>query len=120
MMSSKKDFIGRVLAGRPGLVDPERPALVGVRPVDRNARVHAGAHFLSLGAQATLSNDQGYLTAVAYSPMLEGWIGLGLLARGPQRHGERIRAHDPLRDSDVEVEVVSPVFFDPQGLRLQG
>jgi sarcosine oxidase subunit alpha len=125
MMSAKKDFIGRVLAGRPGLVDPERPALVGVRPVDRNARVHAGAHFLplgrlSLGTQATPENDQGHLTAVAYSPMLECSIGLGLLARGPQRHGERVRAYDPLRGSDVEVEVVSPVFFDPQGLRLQG
>ena len=120
MMSAKKDFIGRVLAGRPGLVDPERPALVGVKPVDRNARVHAGAHFLSLGTQAMPANDQGYLTAVAYSPMLECWLGLGLLARGPQRHGERVRAYDPLRDSDVEVEVVSPVFFDPQGLRLQG
>ena len=37
MMSTKKDFIGRVLAGRPALVDPERPALVGFKPVDPRA-----------------------------------------------------------------------------------
>ena len=39
MMSKKKDFIGRVLAGRPGLTDPNRPALVGIKPVDPTARL---------------------------------------------------------------------------------
>jgi heterotetrameric sarcosine oxidase alpha subunit len=120
MMSTKKDFIGRVLAGRPGLIDPERPTLVGVKPVDRNKRLYAGAHFLSLGAEVALKNDQGYVTSVAFSPMLGHWIGLGLLARGPQRIGERIRAYDPLRSGEIEVEVVSSAFFDPEGARLQG
>jgi heterotetrameric sarcosine oxidase alpha subunit len=118
MMSNKKDFIGRILAARQGLTDPNRPTLVGVKPVDRKVRLHAGAHFLPRDADATPKNDQGYLTSVAFSPMLGHWIGLGLLTRGPQRAGERIRAYDPLRSSDVEVEVVSPVFFDPDGLRL--
>lgn len=120
MMSTKKDFIGRVLAGRPGLIDPERPALVGIKPVDRSKRLCAGAHFLSHGAEVALKNDQGYLTSVAFSPTLGHWIGLGLLARGPQRMGERIRAYDPLRSGEIEVEVVSPAFFDPEGARLQG
>jgi sarcosine oxidase subunit alpha len=120
MMSTKKDFIGRVLAGRPGLADARRPVLVGVKPVDRNKRLYAGAHFLSQGADVALQNDQGYLTSVAFSPMLGHWIGLGLLARGPQRSGERIRAYDPLRSGETAVEVVSPAFFDPNGARLQG
>jgi len=120
MMSRKKDFIGRVLARRPGLVDPDRAVLVGIQPVDRSVRLHAGAHFLALGAESSLENDQGYVTSVAYSPMLGHWIGLGLLSHGRDRHGERIRAHDPLRDRDTEVEVVSPHFFDPDGVRLKG
>jgi glycine cleavage system aminomethyltransferase T len=120
MLSKKKDFIGRVLTDRPGLTDPNRSALVGVRPVDPSARLYAGAHFIALGAGATLENDQGYLTSVAFSPMLGYWIGLGLLARGPQRLGERIRAHSPVRGGDVEVDVVSPLFFDPEGTRLHG
>src|SRR5262249_43433035 len=101
MMSSKKDYIGRVLAGRPGLVDPDRPSLVGIKPVDRTQRLRAGAHFLGSGAAATLANDQGYVTSVAFSPMLGHWIGLGLLARGSSRHDERLRAADPLRGSDI-------------------
>jgi sarcosine oxidase subunit alpha len=52
--------------------------------------------------------------------MLGHWIGLGVLARGPQRIGERVRACDPVRNGDVEVEICNPVFFDPEGARLHG
>jgi methylglutamate dehydrogenase subunit C len=120
MISKTKDCIGRVLAERPGLTDPLRPSLVGIKPLDRSARLYAGAHFLSLGADPTLENDQGYVTSVAFSPMLGHWIGLGLLARGRERLGERIRSHSPVRGGDAEVQVVSPVFYDPEGRRLHG
>jgi sarcosine oxidase subunit alpha len=120
MMSAKKDFIGRVLSQRPGLIDPQRPVLVGVRPVDRTARLTAGAHFVPVGVVASPENDQGYLTSVAFSPMLDSWIGLGLLTRGRERLGERVRAWDAVRGSDIQVEVTAPLHFDPDGARLQG
>jgi methylglutamate dehydrogenase subunit C len=120
MMSKKKDFIGRILAQRPGLADPERPALVGIQPIDKTARLRAGAHILALGAEATMENDEGYVTSVAFSPMLGHWIGLALIKRGPARIGECVRAHDPVRSGDIEVALVSPVFFDPEGKRLYG
>lgn len=101
------------------MADAGRPALVGVKPVDRAERLHAGAHFLALGAAPSLANDQGYLTSVAFSPMLNHWIGLGFLSHGTTRHGERIRAYDPIRGRDLEVEVAPPVFFDPEGARLK-
>jgi glycine cleavage system aminomethyltransferase T len=120
MMSSKKDYIGRAMAQRPGLTDPERPGLVGIKPVSRDARLRAGAHFLPEGAEATARNDQGHVTSVAYSPSLGHWIGLGLLARGPARHGERVRACDPVRGGDTPVEVCAPAFIDSKGERLRG
>jgi len=120
MMSTKKDFVGRVLSQRPGLVAPDRPALIGLKPVDKAARLRAGAHFLSRGAQARLENDEGYVTSVAFSPVAGTWIGLGLLKNGPKRHGERVRAYDPVRNGDIEVEVVSPVFLDAEGARVKG
>ena len=52
--------------------------------------------------------------------MFGHWIGLSVLARGPRRIGERVRACDPVRDGDVEVEICNPVFFDPEGVRLHG
>jgi sarcosine oxidase subunit alpha len=120
MMSSKKDYIGRVMAQRPALLAADRPALVGFRPVDRSARLRAGAHFIAVGAATTAENDEGYMTSVAFSPMLGHWIALGVLARGPQRIGARVRAVDPVRNGDVEVEICNPVFFDPEGVRLHG
>ncbi len=120
MASTKKDHIGRVMAARPGLADPSRPSLVGLKPVDGTARLRAGAHLLPPGVSATAANDEGYVTSVAYSPHLGHWIGLGLLARGPQRLGERVRAYDPVRGGDVEVEVCAPCFLDPKGERLRG
>jgi sarcosine oxidase subunit alpha len=119
MMSRKKDFIGRLMAARPALLDPERPRLIGFRPVDRSKRLRAGAHFIATGRPATAEHNEGYMTSVAYSPELGHWIGLGLLRRGPERIGERIRAVDPVREGDVEVEVSSPVFVDPAEERLR-
>jgi len=120
MMSTKKDFIGRAMAERPALVDPERPKLAGFRPVDRTERLRAGAHFIPLGAPATAEHDEGHMTSVAFSPTLGHWIGLGLLRRGPERIGERVRAFDPVRGGDVAVEICSPVFVDPAGERFRG
>jgi glycine cleavage system aminomethyltransferase T len=120
MMSTRKDFIGRVLANRPGLTEACRPSLVGLLPSDQSARLYAGAHLLARDAAAALENDQGHITSVAYSPTLRRWIGLGFLARGSQRTGERLRAYSPVRGGDSSVVVVSPTFIDPEGRRLHG
>ncbi|MFD1625650.1 sarcosine oxidase subunit alpha family protein [Azospirillum griseum] len=119
MMSGKKDFIGRVMSNRPGLRDPDRPALVGLRPLPPGARLRAGSHLIPVGQPTDAANDQGYLTSVAHSPTLGHAIGLALLAGGPRRIGERLRAVDPLRNEEVEVEVCNPVFVDPQGEKLR-
>ncbi|ESX60193.1 sarcosine oxidase subunit alpha [Mesorhizobium sp. LSHC420B00] len=120
MMSSKKDFVGRLMAKREALTQPDRPCLVGFRSVNSMSPLTAGAHFVCVGQLAVMENDEGYMTSVAYSPNLECWIALGFLKNGPTRLGEHIRAVDPLRNHDVEVEVCSSVFFDPEGARLHG
>lgn len=120
MMSQKKDYIGRILAQRPAFAAPDRPALAGFRPVNRSHCLRSGAHFIPADARASIENDQGYMTSVAYSPTLGHWIGLGLIARGPERIGEVVRAYDPVRNGDVPVEIVNPVFHDKDGEKLRG
>ena len=119
LLSVKKDFIGRFMAARPALTDPSRSSLVGLRPVNREDRLRAGAHLIPKGAEATAANDQGYVTSIAFSTSLGQWLGLGLLANGPQRHGEIVRAYDPVRAGDVEVEACPPCHIDPEGARLR-
>jgi len=115
MASTKKDYIGRVLAQRPAFLDPERPIFVGFRPVNRSERLRAGAHFLKAGAEPVTANDEGYMTSVAFSPTLGHSIGLGFLKRGQERLGEKLRAYDPIRGGDILVEVCAPAFIDPEG-----
>lgn len=118
LASREKDYVGRVMAGRPALTASDRPALVGIRPVEPKQRLRAGAHVLPLGGALTADNDEGYVTSVVYSPTVESWIGLALVKGGTGRVGARMRAYDPVRNGDVEVELVSPVFVDPKGERL--
>jgi sarcosine oxidase subunit alpha len=120
MASTKKDYIGAVMARRPALVDPMRQTFVGLRPVDRSQVLRAGAHFLERGAAAQTANDIGYLTSATFSPNLGHSIGLGFIKGGAARIGEIVRAWDGIRGVDMEVEICPPCFIDPQGVRLRG
>ena len=118
MVSTKKDFIGRMMAQRPGLTDPGRQCVVGIRPVDPTDRFRAGAHLLKKDDTPSMANDQGYVTGVAWSPMLNMWIGLALLANGRSRHGEIVQVWDGLRGSRVMGEICDPMHFDKENKRL--
>ena len=47
-------------------------------------------------------------------------IGLGFLKKGPDRMGETLRMVDAARGVETLCEVVSPIFFDPDGGRVRG
>ncbi len=118
MMSAKKDYIGRMMAGREGLIDPKRQVVVGIRPVEKRDKLRAGAHLLTQGQSPSLANDQGYITSVAFSPMLNMWIGLALLSDGRNRKGEVVRVFDGLRNHHMLAEICEPIHFDPENRRL--
>ncbi|WP_127089192.1 sarcosine oxidase subunit alpha family protein [Aquabacter cavernae] len=119
MASTKKDYVGRVLSQRPAFLEEGRVSFVGFKPVNPGDRLRAGAHFLPHGRSGTTANDEGYMTSVAFSPLLGHWIGLGLIARGTERIGESVRAYDPVRGGDIPVEICHPAFVDPEGERLR-
>jgi sarcosine oxidase subunit alpha len=89
--------------------------LVGFKPVDPTKPLTAGSHFITKGETANLENDQGWMSSVAWSPVLGHSIGLGFIKRGHERSGELVRAVNPAQNSEVEVEIVSPHFYDPEG-----
>jgi sarcosine oxidase subunit alpha len=119
MASKKKDYIGRVLADRPGLSDENRMGFVGIKPVDARNIVRAGTHLLPLGSEAVVENDHGYVSSATQSATFGHSLGLGFLKGGAKRIGEHMRAFDGLRGSDFEVEICSPYFYDPQGERVR-
>ena len=120
MVSKKKDCIGNTLSERPEINREDGLELMGFRPVDRAQELVAGAHFLAPDAEATMENDEGWMTSVARSPELGHSIGLGFIRNGHARIGETVRAWDGVRGGDVPVEIVSAHFLDPEGERLRG
>lgn len=120
MMSTKKDYVGRVMAGREAFHRPDREQFVGLRPLGRSDRIRAGSHVLTRGSEPKLENDQGYVTAVAYSPTVGQWIALGLVKRGRERHGETVLVWDGLRGINVLAEVTEPCFYDKEHRKLYG
>ncbi|WP_111734880.1 sarcosine oxidase subunit alpha family protein [Roseovarius amoyensis] len=119
LISKSKDCIGKVLSQRPEMSDPDGLRLVGFVPVDPSQPLQAGAHFIDTDAEATMDNDQGWMTSVAYSPSLGHHIGLGFIRRGKDRMGDVVRATNPVRGNEVKVKIVSPHFVDPAGERLR-
>ena len=120
MVSKKKDAIGVALSQRGRLVRDDGYRLVGVEAADPAAPLSAGSHFLDIGAAPVIGNDDGWLTSMVYSPHLGHHIALGYLKRGNEKIGSRMRAVNFLTKTDTEVEIVSPHFIDPEGVRLRG
>lgn len=119
MVSGKKESIGSVLSGRPGLNEDDAMRMVGLKPVDRDNRVAPGAYLVARGAPVDAAHGQGYVTSGCYSPHLGSHIGIGFLKSGDSRIGEVMRLVSPLTGVEHDVEVVSARFFDPEGERLR-
>ena len=119
-VSAKKDCIGKTLSQRPEMNRKDAIRLVGFKPVDQSQALSAGAHFIALNDTAIMANDQGWMSSVAYSPVLGHSIGLGFIKAGHERMGEVVRAVNPAQNKEVQVKIVSPHFYDPDGGRQRG
>ncbi|MBL6454270.1 sarcosine oxidase subunit alpha family protein [Belnapia sp. T6] len=116
MLKKRGDFIGRALAGRPGLQDPSRPRLVGIRSVRPEQQIRAGSHLLEAGSSESL----GWVTSVTRGVARPGWLGLAMLRDGEARIGTTLTAANPLFDEAAPVEIVSPHHYDPENARVRG
>lgn len=120
MMSSKKTFIGKTLAGREGMIADDRATLVGIKLAESGGRLRGGAHLFSNKDIVNSDTDLGWLTSVCHSPAMGCWIGLAYLKGGLNEHeGKTLYAVNPLYDEAPSVEICSPHFFDPKGERLK-
>ncbi len=114
----KPDFIGKRLSTRFGLTAADRMQMVGLKPVEPDKHIRAGAHLLREGAKPSTLNDQGYVSSACFSPTLGHDIALAFLKSGRERYGERIVVWDKLAGAEAVAEVCTPVFVDPGNAKL--
>jgi sarcosine oxidase subunit alpha len=111
----RANFVGRRSLLRPAASDADRLQLVALSPVDGRTRLPVGAQ-IAPGSPPTRS--EGYVTSSYMSPSLGAPVALGMLSRGSQRMGERIRVHHLGTVHDAVV--VKAPFIDAAGERLNG
>jgi sarcosine oxidase subunit alpha len=114
----KPDFVGKRSLARPALSAADRRQLVGLLTTDAQL-------VLEEGTQVMLSSDQqppvrpiGHVTSSYYSATLQRSIALAMVAAGRARIGQTLHVAGP--SGGVPVQVSSPVFYDPEGKRLDG
>jgi glycine cleavage system aminomethyltransferase T len=108
--------VGRALLQRPAFSERDRPILVGLRAADGSAKFLGGAQLTSMSDRR---RAQGHVTSAVYSPTLQEWIGLALLARDLAREGDVVLALDPLHGLETPVRVTPRVHFDPANERMK-
>ncbi len=122
IVSKVKDFIGKRSYTRVDTAREDRKHLVGVLPVDGSTRLVEGAQLVASDIEVNTEAGPvpmvGHVTSSYDSAVLGRPFGLALVENGRNRIGEIVRT--PVDGGFVDVEITSPVFYDPEGNRRDG
>jgi len=115
---AKKDFVGKRSLARPDMLAKNRKQLVGLLTDNPAIVLEEGAQVTESANPPTGSSALGHVTSSYVSATLGRSIALALVAAGQSRIGAKL--HVPMPGGAVRVTVVSPVFYDKPGARLNG
>jgi sarcosine oxidase subunit alpha len=118
LVSAAKWCIGKPMLARPALTAADRWQLVGLTALD-GAKMPRAAKIVADPDHPLPNPMLGHVTSWCWSPNLDAWIALALVAGGRARHGATLWAVSPLADARVRVKVGPPCFIDPEGGRLR-
>jgi len=113
---NKLDFVGKRSLQRPSMLAADRKQLVGLRTKDPRTVLEEGAQVALHPGQKPPMELVGHVTSSYASSVLGHSIALALVAGGRARLGQTL--YVPMPHGEIPVEVTSPIFYDPQGTRL--
>jgi sarcosine oxidase subunit alpha len=115
---NKTDFVGLRSLQRPAMKRADRKQLVGLKAKDGRTVIDEGAQICETPGQRPPMQLIGHVTS-SYAAATVGFpIALAMIAGGRARLGATL--YVPMPNGDIEVEVTSPVFYDPEGARING
>ena len=119
MLSKKKDFIGKPSLNREAFLNPSREKIVGVVPLDKKTMIPEGSYLVK-DSNASLPNPKlGHISASCWSVEYNNPFSLAILKDGKKKIGEKLFALSPLKNKNIEVEIVSSHYVDPKGERVR-
>ncbi|PDH20508.1 MAG: sarcosine oxidase subunit alpha family protein, partial [Pelagibacterales bacterium MED-G42] len=119
LVSKKKDFIGKRSLQKEAFNNSDRQKIVGLVPIDRKTNIPEGSH-LVLDKNAKLPNPKlGHVSSSCWSFENNNPFSLAIVKNGKNMIGKKLFAVSPLRDSAIEVEVISSHYVDHEGKRVR-
>ncbi|MBD1172369.1 (2Fe-2S)-binding protein [Pelagibacterales bacterium SAG-MED05] len=118
----KKDFIGKRSLTRSDTAREDRKQLVGIVPLDKSEFIEEGQHVVE---RERLPNPiktpveyLGHVSSSYHSPNLNHCIAMAMIKGGNKLMGKKLFISSSYGTKNIAVEVVSPVFIDPENKRL--
>ncbi len=120
IVSKKKpDFIGKRSLSRADTIREDRKQLIGLLTTDGQEVLPEGGQIVARTRPEPPMDMIGHVTSSYWSAALGHSIALALVENGRGRKGDTV--YVPLEDGKtVAAEIVDPVFYDPEGSRLDG
>jgi sarcosine oxidase, subunit alpha len=115
---SKSDFVGKRSLTRKAMLDPHRKQLVGLLTENPSTVLEEGAQIVAAPNYVIPAKSLGHVTSAYFSANLNRSIALAMIARGRAMIGQKVFVAMP--DASIPVQIVNPVFIDPEGKRLNG
>jgi heterotetrameric sarcosine oxidase alpha subunit len=118
----KKDFIGKRSLTRSDTAREDRKQLVGIVPLDKSQFIEEGQHVVECKTLPSKIKTPvpylGHITSSYHSPNLNHCISMALIKGGSKLMGAKLFVSTSNGTKNIPVEVVSPVFIDPENKRL--
>ena len=114
---AKRDFVGKRSLARAAMSAAGRKQLVGLLTEDPLLLLEEGAQLVDDPAQRVPMRLKGHVTSSYFSASLGHSIALAMVTDGRAKIGTKMFVPMPLGPM-LPVQVTAPVFYDPQGARL--
>ena len=119
LVSKKKDFIGKRSLIKEAFNKEDRQKIVGLVPLDRKSSIPEGSHLVE-DSKAKLPNPKlGHVSSSCWSVENNNPFSLAILKDGKNMIGKKLYAVSPLKNTSIEVEVISSHYVDHEGKRVR-
>ncbi len=119
LVSKKKDFIGKNSLGKEAFTLENRQKIVGLVPTDRKSSIPEGSHLVE-NEKAKLPNPKlGHVSSSCWSVENNNPFSLAIVNDGKNMIGKKLFAVSPLKNTSIEVEIISSHYVDPEGKRVR-
>ncbi len=119
LVSKKKDFIGKRSLEKEAFNKENRQKIVGLVPLDKKSSIPEGSHLVE-DKNAKVPNPKlGHVSSSCWSVEKNNPFSLAIVKDGKNMIGKKLYAISPLKNTVIEVEIISSHYVDHEGKRVR-